>query len=185
LIDLNNIASKKPSLDIFRQCYSEQYKGDFDLWISQENKTVIFDNLSHFGNSLDHIVLTEPLFDNIIVTTSVDDYESYFKDDTRLLHFSFATIKPFTHVKQEKLIKKWLQFKGKNISNNIDDGEVDQIENNINSVVIDNKILPRYPFFILSILQTYEAFMPQDNRLWTLLLCTHFGAFDKIRCCKR
>lgn len=165
LIDLNNIANKKSSIDVFRQCYLEQYKGDFELWICQDNKTVIFDNLSYYGNSLDHITFSETLFDNIIVTTSVDDYESYFKDDTRLLHFSFITIKPFTHVKQEKLIKKWLQFKRKNIVLDVEDGEIDQIENNINSVVIDNKILPRYPFFILSILQTYEAFMPQDLKI--------------------
>ena len=164
-IDLNNIASKKSTIEIFRLCYSEQFKGDFDLWIGQPNKTAIFDNLSHYGNSLDHIVLAETLFDNIIVTTSVDDYESYFKDDERLLNFSFITIKPFTHVKQERLIKKWLKFKRKNFEGAIEDGEIDQIENNINSIVIHNKILPRYPFFILSILQTYEAFMPQDLKI--------------------
>jgi hypothetical protein len=165
LVDLNNIASKKPSIEVIRQCYSEQYKGDFDLWVSQTDKTIIFDNLSHFGNSIEHILLAEPLFDTVIIMTSIDDYESYFKDDIRLLHYSFATIKPFTHVKQEKLIKKWLQFKRRSIVDDVQDGEIDQIENNINSVIIDNKILPRYPFFILSILQTYEAFMPQDLKI--------------------
>lgn len=165
LIDLNDIASKKPTIDVFQQCYCDQYKGDFNLWRNQKDKVVIFDNLSYFGNSLEHLILAESIFDNVIVTTSIDNYESYFKDDTRLLHFSFITIRPFTHVKQEKLITKWLQLKNKNIIKNIEHGEIDQIENNINSIIIDNKILPRYPFFILSILQTYEAFMPQDLKI--------------------
>lgn len=151
--------------NVFQQCYSDQYNGDFNLWLIQKEKTVIFDNLSQFRNSLEHVILAESIFDNVIVTTSIEDYESYFKDDTRLLKFSFIVIRPFTHVKQEKLIKKWLQIKRKNIAEYIEHGEIDQIENNINSIIIDNKILPRYPFFILSILQTYEAFMPQDLKI--------------------
>jgi hypothetical protein len=165
LIDLMDIANKKPTIDVFQQCYSDQYKGDFNLWLNQKEKTVIFDNLSQFRNSLEHLILAESVFDNVIVTTSIEDYESYFKDDTRLLKFSLIAVRPFTHVKQEKLIKKWLQLKNKNISESIEHGEIDQIENNINSIIIDNNILPRYPFFILSILQTYEAFMPQDFKI--------------------
>lgn len=165
LIDFNDIANKKTTIDIFQQYYSEQYNGDFNLWMNQSNKTVIFDNLSYFGKSLDHLIFSESIFDNIVVTISIEDYESYYKDDTRLLSFSLITIRPFTHVKQEKLIKKWLQLKNKNSIENIEHGQIDQIENNINSIIINDKILPRYPFFILSILQTYEAFMPQDLKI--------------------
>ena len=165
LIDFNDIANKKTTIDIFQQCYSEQYNGDFNLWMNQKNKTVIFDNLSYFGKSLDHLNFSESIFDNIVVTISIEDYESYYKDDTRLLSFSSITIRPFTHVKQEKLIKKWLQLKNKNSIENTEYGQVDQIENNINAIIINDKILPRYPFFILSILQTYEAFMPHDLKI--------------------
>ena len=42
------------------------------------------------------------------------------------------------------------------------DGQIDQIENQVNTIIINKKILPRYPFFVLSILETYEEFMPKN-----------------------
>ena len=33
----------------------------------------------------------------------------------------------------------------------ITDGFVDQVESRVNSIVISNKIVPRYPFYILAI----------------------------------
>ncbi|MGZ8226743.1 MAG: TIR domain-containing protein [Methylococcaceae bacterium] len=165
LVDLNDIANKKASLDVFQKCYSDQHQGDFNLWLNRNNKTCIFDNLSNFKYSLEYVFLAENYFDRVIVTTSNENYDSYFKDDSRLSGFSSIIIKPFTHIKQESLIRKWLSLKSKSYTENIEHGQIDQIENNINAIIIDNKILPRYPFFILSILQTYESFMPQDLKI--------------------
>ncbi len=44
----------------------------------------------------------------------------------------------------------------------VTDEQVDQMEKEINSVIVSERIFPRYPFYILSILQSYEAYMP-DN----------------------
>ena len=55
----------------------------------------------------------------------------------------------------------------------LEDGKIDQIERNINGIIISNKIVPRYPFFILSILQTYEVFMPQDVKITAYGHCYH------------
>lgn len=46
-INLNNLAHKKPSLNNFQEAYESQYYGDFQCWLKQEDKTIIFDNLSH------------------------------------------------------------------------------------------------------------------------------------------
>ncbi|WP_178380753.1 MULTISPECIES: toll/interleukin-1 receptor domain-containing protein [unclassified Marinobacter] len=161
-VNLNAFAHKKPSLSNLQELYESQYHGDFQCWLKQKEKTIIFDNLSHEKNCLDHISFAEKHFDKIILSTSDDDYNSYFSDEIRLAHYTPVSILPFTHVKQESLIKNWLQESKK--ENNLEGhhGKIDQIENNINSIIIHNKILPRYPFFILSILQTYEAFMPQN-----------------------
>ena len=166
LIDLDDIKSKKPTADIFEQYYSEQFCGDYNLWNKQQDKTVIFDNLSHDGNSLEHVMFSKDYFDNIVVTTSTDEYMAYFRDETKLTDYLTIKIEPFTHSKQEQLIKKWLNIKNiHNENNQIEHGQIDQIENKINAIIINNKIIPRYPFFILSILQTFEVFMPQDIRI--------------------
>jgi hypothetical protein len=44
---------------------------------------------------------------------------------------------------------------------------------NINAIIIDNKVLPRFPFFILSILQTYESFMPENLKITAYGHCYH------------
>tara|TARA_R110001599_G_scaffold353156_1_gene590469 strand:+ start:3879 stop:5429 length:1551 start_codon:yes stop_codon:yes gene_type:complete len=86
-------------------------------------------------------------------------------DEVRLVHFSTISIDPFTHVKQEKLIHKWLEISNQNCHEDEKHNQIDQIEKNVNSIIIEEKILPRYPFFILSILQTHESFMPPDLKI--------------------
>ncbi len=174
-IDLEDIKSKKPSREVFTEKYSEQFCGDFELWCAQENKTVIFDDLTHNGNSIRHIQLASEIFENIIVTTSNDSYTSYFMDELALTDFSIVSLTAFTHSKQEQLITKWLNLRKKSDTEDsqIDDGQIDQIERNVNGIIINNKILPRYPFFILSILQTYEVFMPQNLQITAYGHCYH------------
>jgi len=164
-VDLQEIAGKKPNKDHFREIYQREFNGDFDLWMDKKGKCIIFDNLTHNGNALDHIIFSEDFFETIIIMCSIEEYESFFTDDKRLTDYVVLTIRPFTHSKQEKLIRNWLSYKNKNSDSAIDLGKVDILENNINSIVINNRILPRYPFFILSILQTHEAFMPQDVKI--------------------
>ena len=97
---------------------------------------------------------------------SEDDYLAYFNDDERLANFDLLTLRSLGHTKQEELIKKWV-----NLNNSADGeqeithGKIDQIEDSLNSIILQNRIVPRYPFYVLSILQTFEAFMPQDLRI--------------------
>ncbi|WP_147418247.1 hypothetical protein [Salinisphaera sp. Q1T1-3] len=164
LINLNEIKAKKPSLEIFKRCYKEQFTGSFDHWFETPNKTVCFDDLSEDGRSLDHIEFAEDFFDHIFVTVESDRHVSFFRDDVRLVDYQRCYISPFTHTKQEKLIRNWVNNRG-DISDASLFHEVDRLERNVNSVILDDKILPRFPFFILSILQTYEAFMPNDLKI--------------------
>ncbi len=166
-INLEDIKSKKPSKDIFSQKYNEQFCGDYELWLKQESKTVIFDNLTHDANSLRHVVLAEELFENIVVATSNDNFSAYFKDELALTDYFVVRMATFTHGKQEQLIRRWMCLRkdANTESTAIEHGQIDQVERNINAIIISNKILPRYPFFILSILQTYEMFMPRDLQI--------------------
>ncbi len=167
IIDLEEIKSKTPNINVFEKKYIEEFSGDFDLWRTQKDVTVIFDNLTSRPHSLQHITLAKNTFSKVIVATSSDSYNAYFKDEVALSDFSNFRIGPFNHNKQEQLIRKWLSLSSdkSDASREIEHARVDKIERDVNSVLINNKVVPRYPFYILSILQTHEYFMPRDMQI--------------------
>lgn len=148
----------KPKDKIFHDAYTNQFNGDYSLWKKQTNKTLILDNLS--PTSLDFVVFSKKLFDRIIVTLPSDVFHSFFRDEERLADFCVMEIEHLTHRQQENLIRKRLALSDQNKS--VTDGFIDQVENRVNSIIIANKIVPRYPFYVLSILQTYEGYMPTN-----------------------
>ena len=158
-IDLNEVTGKADER-IFSRAYYRQFSGDYSVWKQQRNKTLILDDLSSRSNHIELIELAKGLFDKIIITLSSDTFYSFFRDETRLADFQEVAIQPLTQSQQETLIRKRLSLSDR--VEPITDGFVDQIERHVNSIIISNKIVPRYPFFVLSILQTYEGFMP-DN----------------------
>jgi hypothetical protein len=97
----------------------------------------------------------------------------YFKDDVSVSAFSILSINQFSLVKQEQLIRKWLSFNSAISSSNINDLNVDKLESRVNTVITTNRIVPRYPFFILSILQTFEVFMPSNLQITAYGHCYH------------
>ena len=159
LMDLSTIG-RKARPDIFRDVYQNQFNGDYSLWEKQPGKTILLDNLSSTPHAIDHLLLAMEHFEQVIVTSTSDTFYAYFRDDERLARFSEIRIFPLTHTKQEQLIRKRLELSGQDVP--VPDGRVDEIENQVNDVIISNRILPRYPFYVLSILQTYEGFMPND-----------------------
>ncbi len=159
LVDMNEIG-RSINQRIFRRHFQDQFNGDFDLWDKLENKTIILDNLSSSGYMMQLIALSREHFDNILVFTKTDTFLSYFQDDERMADFVQLKIDQLTHESQEQVIRKWVDCAAEESS--ISDGRIDRLEDLVNSVVISNKIVPRYPFYVLSIMQTQEAFMPSD-----------------------
>ena len=156
-LDLAGVGRRvKP--ETFRDAYVRQFHGDYSLWDKQDDKTIVLDNLS--DRTIDHVTLAVDYFDRVIVTLSTDTFDAYYKDDSRLAEFQQIEIMPLTHSKQEQLIRKRMDLSGQDKP--VLDGQIDQIENRVNEIIINNRILPRYPFYVLSILQTYEGFMPND-----------------------
>ena len=119
----------------------------------------MLDNLSSASNLVDFVTFSKRYFDRIIVTAASDIYDAFFRDDIRLADFTILKISPLTHRQQENLIRTRLKLSGQ--VEHLTDGSVDQVERRVNSI-IGNKIVPRYPFYVLSILQTYEGYMPSD-----------------------
>lgn len=158
-VDLNE-TPPNAGTQYFRQTYHAQFHGDFDLWQHQRDKTLIMDNMSGRPETIALIDTATALFDRIIIAVSSTIYYAYYRDDSRLANFEDFEILPLTHTIQESLIRKRLLLT--NGGTDIEDGFVDRVEERINTVIIDNHVVPRYPFYVLCILQTYEAFMPTN-----------------------
>ena len=161
-IDLEQVAGKTKE-KVLRDNYQQQFNGDYELWKLQNNKSLILDNLSASPHLIDFVVFAKGVFDQVFVTLTSDKFNAFFRDDVRMVDFYEMRIEPLTHRLQEELIRKRLKLSEKGA--HITDGYVDQIEDRVNSIIISEKIVPRYPFFVLSILQTYEAFMPSNMRI--------------------
>ena len=119
--------------------------------------------IDHFTARPSHVRFVEFVrnrFDRILVMVSSTVYESYYRDDSRLADYVEARIEPLTHGQQEALIRRRLALSSERVT--IPDGRVDQVEDRVNSVIMSQRLVPRYPFFVLSILQTLEAFMPSS-----------------------
>ena len=156
-VDLNQVPQNAGN-DLFRKTYHSQFYGDYSLWIQQPDKTLIIDNLSGRPGVIDFVVSAKEFFDRIIITLSSTVFYAFFRDESRLAAFEELEIADLTQTQQETLIKKRLSLSSGSPS--LTDAYVDRVEDRVNSIIIDSKIVPRYPFFVLCILQTYETYMP-------------------------
>lgn len=141
--------------------FSNQLTGDFDAWFNRNNKVALIDNFSHQISSN----IFEYLSANFIMTIiAVDDeeYLLYFKDEPSLADYTIMSITQLNFVQQENLIRNWVRTSQQIESDDVSDLDVDKLEARVNNVITTQRIVPRYPFYILSILQTLETFMPSD-----------------------
>ena len=149
------------------QAFQEQFSGNYEHWKNRPNKTLIIDDFNN-NTPLAFVEYAQSTFRNILIAVSNDEYLSYFRDDTRVASFEVLRLRSLTHVQQERLIKRWAALGPlPNGESSVGHGLVDQIEDRLNSIILHDKIVPRYPFYVLSILQTYEAFMPRDLQITT------------------
>ena len=174
LIDLEEAGSKKPTVDFFQRKFTEQLKGDYGYWRHKPDKTIILDNLS--ARTIGYVELAKEHFQNIVVATSENVFMAYFRDETRLSDFKHVKILELKHSQQEDLIRNWKRLDPEIRAGRrqLSDGTVDKIERDLNTIISVNKVVPRYPFFVLTILQTYEAvFKPQDLKYTAYGHCYH------------
>ena len=117
------------------------------------------ENVTHANH---HIVFSEfakNFFNRVFMTMSSSTYHSFFLDDDRFVDFLGVSIEHLNHNQQEKLIRNKLLLS--QTQSDISDGLVDHLEKRVNTVILSNKIVPRYPFYVLSILQAHEKYMPE------------------------
>lgn len=162
LLEGSSIRKTRNFEDLIRKEFEREFMGDFDRWSQKDNRVVLIDNYDHkISNRL--IEYLKANYSRIIMTVDDEEFLVYFKDDPQLADFELVDIKPFSKVNQEQLIQKWLSLTDDGVfTHNIDHVAVDQLEEKVNAVISANLIVPRYPFYILTVLQSLEAFMPKD-----------------------
>ena len=146
-----------------KKAYEEQFHGDYSVWLQEPGKTLIVDDMgdrSHLPSSLDS---AKEIFDTIIILCSSSVYVAYYFDDDRFVEFVPMEIQPLTNVQQERLIRTRLALRSNDTQ--VTDGFVDRVEDRVNSIIVSQRLLPRFPFYVLSILQTYEAYMPTGFKI--------------------
>ena len=149
---------QRVSEDLFRVIYQSQFHGDYSLWREKTDKTLVVDNLSGLPSSVEFLEEAMNVFDRVIVTTPSTVFHSFYRDESRLADFEELQIAPLTQSQQEALIRRRLSLTSGSAS--MADGDIDEIEDRVNSIIIDGRVVPRFPFFVLCILQTYEGYMP-------------------------
>lgn len=177
LLDLTSI-DRAPNDNMLRDAYQNQFHGDYTLWVNQSCKTLILDNLNAARHSLDFIDFAKGIFDNIIITVASDAFYAFFIDETRLADFRQLRIEQLTRQQQEQLIRRRLALSETVPA--LSDGLVDRAEDHVNSVIISDKIVPRFPFYVLSILQTYEAYMPSNMSVTSYGHCYYVLIFASL-----
>ena len=168
LIDCNNLPNR-PFDAIIKEAYSKQFHGDYEIWQQQERKTLVVDNLTADPRRLDFVANAKDVFDRVYVAVPTEIYVAFFRDEARLAHFRPMRIETLTQAQQEQLIKRRLELSDRQIT--VTDGYVDQIEDEVNSIIISDRVFPRYPFYVLSILQSHEAYMPNNMSVTSYGYC--------------
>ena len=169
-VDIGQYSSKSPERNI-KEAYKSQFNGDYNLWVQNNDKTILLDNLTGTARDVEMVDFAESNFERVIITLSSDVFTSFFRDDPRLANFYEMKIEALSQSEQEKLIRRRLALTQN--GEPVTDGMVDKVKDRVNSIIISNRIVPRYPFYVLSILQTYEGFMPDNFSISSFGHCYH------------
>ena len=164
-------ATARPPATAFAEHFRRQYSGDYSLWSNLPRRILLLDNLTQNPRTLEYLLAAKGHFDKIVATVSSEVYFAFYRDEPRLAGFRNVRISPLTHSKQETLIRRRLAVSETTTPPERMDGRVDQLESRINAVVMHNRILPRYPFYILAILQTYEGFLHSNVEITSYSHC--------------
>ena len=148
---------------ILRQSLKEQYgfvtDEDFRF---KKNKVLLVDSFSH-SNSDSLIIWAKEHFDYIYVAIDNDEYMLYFKDNPVFADYNQALIRPLNSSKRYSLINKWKSFGAEKYeSTEMYQNSIDNLERNVDSIIINQNIVPNTPFYVLTIIQSYESFMPSN-----------------------
>ena len=160
----------------FKCTFHDQFFGSWDHWLGKTDKLVVIDGLSENKDAVKFLEAQRSILQRVIITMDTDIYRTYYHADQRIYSYTEMQLREISRWHQEEMIRKTLkQTTGRDIS----DGEVDIIERKIDEIV-DTRIIPRYPFYVLSVIQTLQAFMPQDTNITSHAHCYYIFILGRL-----
>ncbi|MCK5522018.1 MAG: TIR domain-containing protein, partial [Thiomargarita sp.] len=156
--------------------YKEQYETISIGEIDRQRIVPIIDDFHFAKNKVKHIQNLSTYHHQIIV---VDDIFSLnFKDENLINSFTHFRIEEFNPSLRNQLIEKWTHltdkkngFNNKNTIYQKIDEKTELVDRTLGKI-FGNGIMPAYPFFILSIISTYEVFArPLDQEITSQGYC--------------
>lgn len=171
IIDAKVIQKNSDYNNILKKEFASQYNWNYKEYNEHTNKVAIIDNY-HQGVPLKIITQIKENFNWVIVLVDEEEYMVYFREDRNYAGFDIYSINTFGSKKQHDLIINWKKNEFQlNDSQEVFEREVETIENKINDIVTKGQIVPRSPFYILSIVQIFEWFIPHDYQITAYWHC--------------
>lgn len=148
---------------LIKKCLKEQYNNDkVDLFFQQDKKVILLDNFHKSGlNSKYKKRLIESFNENFefIILTSDNTYSSknVTEEATSLKDYKKYKLLPLGHEKRSELIEQWLLI-GENKLTIQEEDILENVKLRFNEIdsLIGNRLMPSYPIFILTLLQSLD-----------------------------
>lgn len=182
-----NISSAKLDYldNLIKKKYSEMYsRPDINAFLQEPkgNKVLILDDFEKVKlNSTRRIELIESLlnFFNTIIIMSSEVIDPEFSSAITLMKKNgtkslVCRIKPFGKVQISHIVGKWLEASQDELLNDIVQRKI-EVESVLHDI-LDRRLLPAYPFFVASILQTI-VFTNVENSSSSAL---YYGSYSAI-----
>ena len=164
LLSASELTTSRNHEQLIRRKFREHFRGSYEYWKRRPNKMLIIDDM-HSDTKTPFISYAKDNFERILLVMPTDEYLAYFKGEESIADFDLLALAPLGHANQEDLLRKWLSLNSNHSGpRRISDGKIDQIEDQLNTVILHNRVVPRYPFYVLSILQSLEASCRRASR---------------------
>lgn len=145
--------------------FKKQYVGSYSEFLKLDSKVIMIDNYHH-KISQNLLIWAKEKFNYVLALIQEEEYMLYYKDDEQFADFNIYTIKNFDKSKTFEIINKWKSLDCSCCMGTEEfDRVVDDMEEKLRSIINQNHIVPSYPFYILSVLQIFEGFLPSDYQI--------------------
>ena len=155
---------KAKSQNILNEVFKHQYDAPEELekYLSNNNIHLIIDDFDRLSEKQQKELLETEMesVKSIICFGQEDEYLISCNRNNQFSKFEIFSIKKFGKVKQRDCIKNWLRLKGDDEDHYAEDKLLEAV-----SRVFSSQLMPAYPYFIYSVLQVQESFMPSNMKI--------------------
>ena len=166
------VTYKVKAKNIMKQSFQKQYNGRYETYrdLPADSKIIIIDNADSLSNKLrdDIVNFAEKSVQQIFFFVQDDNYTLSMYKDKGLAAFDCFQISDYDRKQRRQCINKWMELKDKKVDLYDEESELRHLED-----IFRHRVMPPYPYYIYSILQAKEAFMPSDLQMTQSAHCHH------------